>query len=163
MLFLTNTSVSGTPTSTYTWNYGNDSTYITNNINDPSTHTTYTVAGTYNIILTAANSIGCTNTVSATIIVLESYTITIPNIFTPNGDGINENFTVKAEGVNSINILIYDRWGLKMFESSSVTGAWDGKNIGGREVPSDTYFYIINATDNKGNNNKYKGDITLIR
>jgi len=161
----TNNSIPGTSGATnYTWNYGIDnSTYTTTSINDPATDTTYSFAGTYTVTLITSDKI-CSYTITATIVVTDAYSMVIPNVFTPNGDDINESFFVKAEGVSSINILIFDRWGLKMFESNSLTaGAWDGKNMGGKEVPSDTYFYIINATDNKGNNNKYKGDIRLIR
>ncbi|HXU26521.1 MAG TPA: gliding motility-associated C-terminal domain-containing protein, partial [Bacteroidia bacterium] len=98
------------------------------------------------------------------IIVTEGYSIVVPNVFTPNGDAINEEFVVKGEGVSNYSIEILDRWGLKMFSSSSINTSWDGKTAGGKEVPSDTYFYIINATSSKtGNSQVYKGFLTLIR
>ncbi len=159
----TNSSISGTTANTYTWNYGNGSNYTTSSITDTATHTIYTTAGTYTATLIAENSSLCTSTVTAVIIVTDVYSIVIPNIFTPNGDGINEDFVVKSDGVTAMNILIYDRWGLKMFESSTINAPWDGKNIGGKEVPDDTYFYIITATSNKGENKQYKGFITLLR
>jgi gliding motility-associated-like protein len=155
-----------TNANSYIWNYGNGNSQTTISLTDTTTKTTYTTGGTYLVILTASNTQGgntCTDKDTLTIIVTEGYSIIIPNIFTPNGDAINDNFMVKTEGVSSLNILIYDRWGLKMFESGSITGAWDGKTAGGKEVPDDTYFYIINATDNKGKNNEYKGFITLLK
>ncbi|MHB8402743.1 MAG: T9SS type B sorting domain-containing protein [Bacteroidia bacterium] len=156
-----NNSISGTTSNTYTWNYGNGSSLITNS--DSSTHTLYPKSGTYTVTLTAQNSIGCISTDTLIIIVIDSYTITIPNVFTPNEDLINDNWVVKSEGVSAMNILIYDRWGLKMFESTTINAPWNGKNIAGNAVPDDTYFYLINTTDEKKANHQYKGFITLLR
>jgi gliding motility-associated-like protein len=159
----TNSSLSGTATNTYSWNYGNGLNYVTTTLSDTSTNTTYTAAGTYTVILTAVNSIGCVSRDTAIIIVTESYSIIIPNIFTPNGDGLNDNYMVKSEGVTAMTLEIYDRWGLQMFDSSTINAPWDGKTKAGKEAPDGTYFYIIDATDKKGNDNKYKGFLTLIR
>ena len=53
---------------------------------------------------------------------------------------------------------IYDRWGIKKWESSSVSGEWDGK-----DASDGTYFYIIKATSTKGVSQDYKGYLTLIK
>jgi len=70
----------------------------------------------------------------------------IPNIFSPNGDGMNDVF--KVGGISNpcddeISISIFDRWGKLVYESDEPEFEWDGKNKGGKEVASGTYFIII--------------------
>jgi gliding motility-associated-like protein len=153
--------------SSYVWNFGNNSSnFTTGNVNDTA-KTIYPNQGTYTVVLTASSTTGaltCIDNDTLVIIVTESYSLVIPNIFTPNGDGLNENFVVKSEGVSTFSMEIFDRWGLKMFSTTSVTGEWDGKTVGGKDVPADTYFYLINATSSKtGKSQAYKGYLTLIR
>jgi len=91
--------------------------------------------------------------------------IVIPNVFTPNDDGVNDQFCL--EGLNphcdSIQWLVYNRWGDCLFESNSVEECWDGTS-GGVEHPSGTYFSIFKIYQ-KELNLKYTvpGTITLIR
>lgn len=74
----------------------------------------------------------------------ESITITIPNIFTPNGDGINDGFHIKYNICpDKFSINIYTRGGLKVYHSSNPNFVWDGKNN-----LEGTYFYIIKYNDN---------------
>ena len=71
----------------------------------------------------------------------------MPNVFTPNGDGRNDVFTFHAINMGEINLTIFDRWGLKMFEGTDTGNIkWDGKNRGGHTVTDGTYFYIIKAS-----------------
>ena len=152
---------------TYVWNYGNGSNQTTHSVADSTTNTTYPNAGTYTVTMVAnnvTNGTTCSATATLVVVVTEGYTLIIPNIFTPNGDAINDNFMVKGEGVSNFSMEIYDRWGLKIFSSSSINTVWDGKTAGGKDVPADTYFYLINATSSKTNvSTEYKGYITLIR
>ncbi len=154
----TNTSNGGT---NYAWNYGNNLGQNTINLTDTS-GTVYNNAGTYTVTLTASNALGCAVSYTTTITVLQSYSITIPNVFSPNGDGINDDFEVKATGITSLTCDIYDRWGLKLYTFNGASGYWDGSAKGGKEVDG-TYFYVILTTDIKGDNHKYNGFIQLIR
>ena len=160
----TNLSSNG---SGYVWNYGNGSNQTTTNVADSTTHATYTAAGIYTVTLVASNTTGgatCTDTYTLAILVTDGYTVVVPNVFTPNGDNINDLFTVKTEGVSALSVDIFDRWGLKVFSSSSINAAWDGKTSGGKEMSDGTYFYLINATSSKTNaSQEYKGYLTLIR
>ena len=153
----TNTSNGGT---SYVWIYGNGLNQNTINLTDTS-GTVYNTPGTYTVTLTASNALGCTATYTTTISVLQSYSITIPNVFSPNGDNVNDNFEIKATGIKSLTCDIYDRWGLKLYTFNGLSG-WDGTGKGGKEVDG-TYFYVIQATDIKGDNHKYNGFIQLIR
>ena len=67
----------------------------------------------------------------------------IPNVFTPNGDGINETWEISGmEFVSTCEIKVLDRWGRTVFESLGYPVAWDGK-YDGELLPSDAYFYTI--------------------
>jgi gliding motility-associated-like protein len=75
--------------------------------------------------------------------------ITIPNVFTPNGDGINDVFRITGANVSDIQAHIYDRWGNIVYYFWGVNGFWDGRTWPAGEVCSDgTYYYIIKITPN---------------
>lgn len=103
-------------------------------------------------IVTVANSGGCI--ASDTVIMKFSCAdskLFIPNAFTPNGDGRNDRFNIKAKGINLINRLqIYNRFGQLVFERKDFypddeKGAWDGR-MQGQQVPAGTYVYFIEAS-----------------
>jgi len=77
----------------------------------------------------------------------------IPDGFSPNGDNINDLFVIRGIGNYPDNkILIYNRWGNKVFEASPYQNKWDGKSmfgvqVGGNELPTGTYFYLLNLGD----------------
>ena len=146
---VTFTNTSSNPVGTnYSWSFGDGTTVATNSI--IVTHT-YNSQGYFPVILTATNGF-CNDTAVRYIKVDIISSITIPNVFTPNGDGKNDIFKFNAVNMGEISVTIFDRWGLKMFESTEVGNvSWDGKNKGGSTVTDGTYFYIIKA---KGLDNK---------
>ena len=90
--------------------------------------------------------------------------LVVPNVFTPNGDNVNDVFTLDATGIGSISALIYDRWGLKMFETTDTGNIkWDGKTKSGALVSDGTYFYIIKATGLDGENYDLKGTVDVFK
>lgn len=68
----------------------------------------------------------------------------IPSAFTPNGDGLNDTFGVKGEGINNYHIYIYNRWGEVVFESTNPKQTWDGK-FKGNNSETGTYVYQLFA------------------
>jgi len=72
----------------------------------------------------------------------------VPNVFTPNGDGINDLFIIKASGLVEYRISIFSRLGILVFQEKAPIITWDGRNSSGNEVSQGTYFYIIKAIDN---------------
>jgi len=153
----TNTSINPTST-TYSWDMGNAMTYTTTNA-----ATVYNNAGTYTVVLTATNGV-CTATASATIFVDLVSMFTVPNVFTPNGDGKNDVFRLTAVNVGEINMTIFDRWGLKMFESTDHGKMeWDGKTKGGNLVTDGTYFYIIHAKGLDDQEYNLQGSVTVFQ
>jgi gliding motility-associated-like protein len=84
----------------------------------------------------------------------------IPSAFTPNGDGLNDQFGVKGEGVTDFRIRVYDRWGEVIFESDNAQLQWDG-SYKGQPVQEGTYVYQVSA---KGlDRRNATGSVTLIR
>lgn len=90
-------------------------------------------------------------------------TMYIPSAFTPNGDGINDFFGVKAEGLKEFKMEIYNRWGEIVFMSDDITELWDGTYEGKAITSTDVYVYQVKAI---GKNNdplpEEKGTVTLI-
>jgi gliding motility-associated-like protein len=110
---------------------------VLNPVASPYTTTTYT--------LTVQTTDGCVGIDSAKVIVLVQ--ITVPNTFTPNGDGVNDLWDIKnlGEYQNSL-VKIFDRYGQQVYQSLGVYKPWDGK-LNGSRLPVGTYYYIINLND----------------
>ena len=132
---------------TYSWDMGDGSTE-TGSVVDH----TYSITGTnssYTISLTATTKYGCTKSTSVIIDVVPF----IPNVFSPNGDGINDVF------MDGFDLQIFDRNGLFLYRGNE---GWDG-TYQGKTVDPDTYFYLVHFSDRLGIAQTRKGFITLIR
>jgi gliding motility-associated-like protein len=129
---------------------------------DGSTDSTYAVysPGDYWVIVTKD---GCTARDSIAIGECVS-PLWFPNVFTPNGDGLNETFHPVGLGVTKYNIMIYDRWGLKIYESNEIEPGWDGR-IKGEMCSDGVYMFIAtyNLDESSGETYHANGSITLLR
>jgi gliding motility-associated-like protein len=125
---------------TYAWSFGDGSTSTSTN-----TTNTYSVAGTYTVTMIASSGL-CTDTATAIIVIDDGFSIEIPNVFTPNGDNVNDVFTVKSTGVKEIQLQIFNRWGQLMYDFTGAKAAWDGITNNGEKATDGTYFYFIIAT-----------------
>ena len=86
----------------------------------------------------------------------------IPNTFSPNGDGINDEYRVNGEYIKSFEAIIMDRNQNVMYRWNNINEAWDGKDLRGNQVPKGVYFYVIKAIDMDGNMMKTKtGSVTI--
>ncbi|HYG49467.1 MAG TPA: gliding motility-associated C-terminal domain-containing protein, partial [Flavobacteriales bacterium] len=115
-------------------------------------------SGTHSITLLITNPV-CNDSVwSGTETVFVDKTVTgemqfvIPNVFTPNGDGINDAFINEIEPVENYSIQIYNRWGQELFASTDITNPWDGK-FAGNDVPDGMYGYVIHYNRGCENDN----------
>ena len=88
--------------------------------------------------------------------------LNVPNAFTPNGDGYNDEFRVAYRSIESFECYIYDRWGRKVYESTDITQGWDGY-IHDKLATIGTYFYVIKAQGTDGKEYLKKGAVNLIR
>jgi len=86
----------------------------------------------------------------------------IPNAFTPNGDGRNDEFLVYGTAIQSVHMLIYNQYGEQLFESKDKGRGWDGK-FNGKPQPAGVYVYTIRITMQDGTTMTKKGTVNLIR
>lgn len=103
----------------------------------------------FTISLTATSIYGCTQSASVIVDVVPF----VPNVFSPNGDGINDLF------MPDIDTQVFDRNGIILYKG---TNGWDG-TYKGKRMDTDTYFYLIRYTDRKQQEHTRKGFITLVR
>jgi gliding motility-associated-like protein len=116
----------------YQWQPGNGSgpTFIVS----PTEETTYTVIGT--------DSNGCVDTALVRIYVDAKCVYWLPNVFSPNGDAQNDELKIYGRGLEWTYLTVYDRWGNRVFESSDLNAAWDGK-YQGNVLNTGVYVYIL--------------------
>lgn len=122
--------------------------------------TSYENEGTYTVTATASNA-NCTSIDTFIIKVEYPEIITIPNAFTPNGDGLNDTWSPVILGSNDYQTVIYDRWGI-LITTLSPNDKWDGK-WNGKPCPEGVYIYYLTGTMKKGKKIKRMGSITLLR
>ena len=89
-------------------------------------------------------------------------TIYIPNAFSPNGDGNNDEFTIKSGAIKTFDMKIFNRWGEKVWETKSVDEFWDG-NYKDKPAQMDVYMYVITLTDFRDHPFKMNGTVHVIR
>jgi len=94
---------------------------------------------------------------------LETVDIVMPNAFTPNSDGQDDLFRIKYPGiVKSVQMVVFNRWGQKVFENADPYKGWDG-NANGQAQPMGSYVWMISYTDILGNKKAISGTVLLIR
>jgi gliding motility-associated-like protein len=125
----------------YTYNWSNGANTQTIFVSTP---------GTY--IVTVSDQYGCSATDD---IIIHPSEITIPNVITPNGDTYNQFFHITnlSQYPNS-KMVIYNRWGKKVFEDSNYQNTWDGD-----KCSDGVYFYVLELSDGRD----YHGSVTIIK
>jgi len=119
--------------------------------------------GEYNIELIARLNNNCESTYSETIYV-SGNCFRIPNIFTPNGDGVGDFFKIKSDyELKEFNIQIINKLGEVVFESRDINQHWNGKINGNDDASEGLYYYIIRGEDTFGNKIEQKGALQLVR
>lgn len=125
------------------------------------------------IMLRAISDKGCIDSTSDSIRINPDITVFVPTVFSPAstlndpncaGD-CNRSFKVVADGFESIEIFVFNRWGQKVFETKDVNVGWNGtiSNNNTDMCPQDAYIYQVNATSFSGKTYQYSGSITLLR
>jgi len=116
----------------------------------------------YNIYLQVLNSQHqeCMSSAQDTITLKESF-IKVPNVFTPNGDGINDEFRVAYRSICEFHCWVYNRWQHLVYKWDDPTKGWDG-TYNGKKEPASAYIYIIEARGCDGQFYKLKGTVNLL-
>jgi gliding motility-associated-like protein len=161
-MYLINTSINGKK---YSWRvYDENGNLITT-----STQTNFSYIfpgeGCYTIVLIATSKQLCRDTTFYKYVCVDSPPVfDIPNVFTPNGDGQNDEFIIHGKSITEFKCMIFNRWGEKLYEWSDVTKGWNGKiNGNGAEASPGIYYYVITATDKKEKNYEQKGFFYLLK
>lgn len=138
--------------STWSWDFGDGNNA---SVTAPTTTHTYTQSGIYSVTHTVQTQYGCTNSITHSYTVIVD--IIIPNVFTPNGDGTNDNFVIDGiELLENCELKIYNRWGRKVYESENYKNDWDGKGFA-----EGTYYYVF--TTPVASLKPFHGTVTLLR
>lgn len=107
-----------------------------------------------NVLITTTNNIDSCDTIPA-------FSVYVPNSFTPDGDGYNDFFSVKLSGVIEMQLLVYDRLGTIIYETTNQSFSWDGK-YNGSLLYSGVYIYQLQMTLLNGQVYSRKGNVTLL-
>lgn len=158
----------GFPSELVLTNFSNNYTtvqWLFNNFapdNTFNTIKTYSVGGTYSTTLIALGSFGCNDTSSYSFLIDDFSSITLPNIFTPNEDGVNDVYKPILRGIKEIDVTIYNRYGTLIHNWDRIGGKWDGYTTSGLKCSAGTYYIIVKATGFDGKLYNLKNTITLI-
>lgn len=147
----------GPPATTISW-------YIDGELKHQGTQFSYqfTEIGSATMDLVVENE-SCYDQISRTFILEDELQIAIPNAFTPDGDGMNDVFYFKADGILAFNAQIYNRWGTLLYAwNDAQENGWNGM-FQGQVAPADVYVYRIVIRDFHGYEHVYDGQITLVR
>lgn len=110
--------------------------------------------------LTTWSEFGCKS--SREIVVMFQGMLYVPNAFTPNGDGDNDIFYAHGINIKEFEMMIFDRWGEKLFTSDNLDKGWDG-NYKGNPAQTETYVWKIKYKDVLNNPGELIGTVTLLR
>lgn len=155
-----NNSLGGTE---FIWDFGNGEGVTVQN--QSSQNVLYTEEGDYEVEL-IVNQDGCSDTVVLIVPITDFAPLiyTLPNVFTPNGDGVNDVFTINLENAVSATMVIVNRWGNVVFETDSVDPKWNGRvNNDGNDCVEGTYFYQFTAVGEDGEEVQEHGSVQLVR
>jgi gliding motility-associated-like protein len=147
-----------------TWTFMlNDDPYQTEEVS-PLTRT-YTTEGLYTVCLVVTENMnGCTDTACIDIQIYDVPSLELPNVFTPNGDGQNDEFFFPNKVITEFECTVFDRWGAEVFVFTSITDAWNGQKFNtGAECTDGVYFYRYTGTSSNGTEYEGQGDLHLFR
>jgi gliding motility-associated-like protein len=141
---------------TYTWTPGSamNNSHIANPL--------VTLTDDTYFVLTVQDAIGCTDTDTVLIKVYRGPSFYIPNAFTPNGDGLNDDFKPTYVGIERLDYFrIFDRYGVLVYETHDMGAAWNG-TYKGRMQNTGNFVYIVKGMDKNGQEKILKGNVLLI-
>ena len=128
---------------------------------------TATEPGTYTLIQKMDNCQISFDTVTVTVVEDCNDLLTLPNVFTPNGDGTNDVFSFSLKNGTVKSFAVYNRWGNLVHLTSNISNftfiSWDGRTTAGEPCNDGVYFYVLEYTDAKGELKTKRGYVSLMR
>ena len=119
-------------------------------------------AGLFPVALKVKNKWGCQDTLVKVVSVVPDFHLYVPNVFTPNEDGLNDVFLPTGRGIKTYHLSIFNRWGLRVFESSELLYGWDG-TYKGEACKLDVYSWKILISSSNDESREMKGHLSLVR
>ena len=114
--------------------------------------------------MTVTSGLGCQDQANILISVGACpFSLYIPNAFTPDADGINDQITVLGDCLDSFEWHIFDRWGREVFFSTNIVERWNATDASGYAVSDGEYPYWLKVVDKNGEVHKFEGSITVLR
>lgn len=148
----------------YIWDFG-DPQSPNNSSTDPSPEHIYTSPGLYKIWLFVSTDFGCADSTAQEISIQNPFYFYVPNAFTPDGDGINEEWIPLGLGVkeDDYSCTVYDRWGRIVFHTTSLYQPWNGNDQGGKPLPAGSYVYSIRTYTMDLTPKEFLGTVTIVK
>ncbi len=124
----------------------------------------YLDTGVYLVTLTVTTDHGCTDWTRKQVVIDPDVMFYVPNTFTPNGDGLNDEFRGYGLGIKweTYELFIYNRWGEEIFYTNSIDNPWEG-TFKGQQAPDEVYVWMIRVYDQMGKQQTHRGRVTLLR
>jgi gliding motility-associated-like protein len=160
---ITFTNLSSPDSCAWLWNYGDTAHSIS--LRKDSVFT-YSDTGCYLVKLIAVNTYGCKDSSTLDVCIQPEFTFYAPDAFTPNADGLNDEWMPRGQGIDlkHYSLYIYDRWGNEVFHTTTWGQGWDGKvskSASGAQI--DTFVWRVDLKDYKGQTHIFKGICSIIR
>jgi gliding motility-associated-like protein len=139
----------GSPLVDWVWDFGTQGGTATGQ----NASWTYDETGQYAVTLIVTDANGCSDTTSV-IYIIRPADILIPNVFSPNGDGMNDTFAIENIEFFRNELVIINRWGNQIFSAKDYRNGWDAKGF-----PDGTYYYVLVLEDGR----EFTGHVTVLR
>jgi gliding motility-associated-like protein len=141
------------------WDFGDGSTSSTQH----PTHS-YDASGTYVVTLTVENAAGCRDSTLQEVVIRDNFVIWVPNAFSPNNDGFNDDFGPKGVGIqpDGYEFYVFNRWGEVLFYTTDVNMSWDG-TVNGKVIQQGVYPWLIILKDVNNINHKFDGHVNILK
>jgi gliding motility-associated-like protein len=173
-IVITNTSIGGT---SFEWHLGDGTVITTNDLS--AVNYMYADSGSFNVMLIASDATtGCVDTVivNGAVYITPTSRLNVPNVITPNGDGVNDMFPIdptqnsffpfEIRNIKDFRGKIFNRWGQLVYEWTMPLGGWEGRTLSGVPVEQATYYYVITAVGIDGDAQtqyELKGSVMVVR
>ena len=143
---------------TYAWDFGDGKRG-----NGPAPAHGYDRPGRYAVTVTVTGAQGCSYTLTRTVEVRDLTAVHIPSAFSPNGDGVNDQFYLGVSLFQQLTFRVFNRWGREVYMAQQPDFRWDGRDMQGTAVGSGVYVYHMEGVDWQGNRVDQSGTLTIVR